>query len=239
MRSTEWGLPMDARLHAVLWDMDGMILDSEPLWHKAICEYVGERGGELADDDRAELIGAPTPRMLAIVCAAAGVEPTPEIAADIMQFMDRRVSELMVDSAGWQPGAKQALDLTREAGLRCALVTNASRRITESGLDIIGRKYFAASVSSDDVIAGKPAPYAHLRASELLGVSPKDCVAVEDSHVGAHGAEAAGCGVVVVGLTGASRDGPAQMVRTSLLGLGVADLQQALVLRDLSIGGRR
>src|SRR5262249_41522675 len=156
-------------------------LDSEPLWDKAICEYVDERGGEFTDADRARLIGLPTWRMLAIVCAAAGVEPTPETAAEVAQFMDRRVTELMADSAGWRPGAKQALDLTREAGLRCALVTNSSRRITECGLDIIGREYFAAIVSGDDVIAGKPAPFAYLRAEELLRVSPRDSVAVEDS----------------------------------------------------------
>jgi HAD superfamily hydrolase (TIGR01509 family) len=230
---------MGVRLRAVLWDLDGTILDSEPLWVKAICEYLGELGGELSDADRGSLIGAPTPRMLAIVCAAAGVEPTPETAAEITQFMDRRVSELMADSAGWQPGAKQALDLTREASLRCALVTNSSRRITESGLDIIGREYFAASVSGDDVIAGKPAPYAYLRAAELLGVSPRDCVAVEDSEAGADAAEAAGCGVVVVGPAGVSLDGPARMVRTSLVGVGVADLEQALALRDVGVGARR
>jgi HAD superfamily hydrolase (TIGR01509 family) len=227
---------MGVRLRAVLWDMDGTILDSEPLWYKAICEYLGERGGELTDADRADLIGVPTPRMLAIVCAAAGIEPTPEVAAEITQFMDRRVSELITDSAAWQPGAKRALDLTRAAGLRCALVTNSSRQITESGLDIIGREYFATSVCGDDVIAEKPAPHAYLRAGELLGVPPRDSVAVEDSHVGANAAQAAGCGVVIVGPAGESLDGPARMVRTSLVGLGVADLEQALALRDLWIG---
>jgi HAD superfamily hydrolase (TIGR01509 family) len=216
--------------------MDGTLLDSEPLWGKAIGEYLGERGGVLSDADRASLIGAPTARMLAIVCAAAGVELTPEAGAEIMGFMDRRMSELMADFAAWQPGAKDALELTREAGLRCALVTNASRPITESGLDVIGRQYFAASVSSDDVVAGKPAPHAYLRAGELLGVSPRDCVAVEDSHVGANAAAAAGCGVVVVGHPGGSLDGPARMVRTSLVGLGVAELQQALARRDVDIG---
>jgi len=119
------------------------------------------------------------------------------------------------------------------------LVTNASRRITECGLDIIGREYFAASVSADDVISPKPAPYAYLRAAELLNVSPRDSVAVEDSHAGANAAEAAGCGVVLVGPAGVSLDGPARMVRTSLVGLGIADLQQALALRDLCIGARQ
>jgi HAD superfamily hydrolase (TIGR01509 family) len=230
---------MGVGLRAVLWDMDGTILDSEPLWEKAICEYIGERGGELTDADRAGLIGTPTWRMLAIVCAAVGFDPTPEIAAEITQFMDRRVSELIADSAGWQPGAKQALDLTSEAGLRCALVTNSSRRITESGLDIIGREYFATSVSGDDVIAGKPAPYSYLRAAELLDVSPRDSVAVEDSYVGAHAAEAAGCGVVVVGPAGASLGGPARMVRTSLVGMRVTDLHRALALRDPCYGACR
>jgi HAD superfamily hydrolase (TIGR01509 family) len=229
---------LGVRLRAVLWDMDGTILDSEPLWFKAIGEYVGEQGGELTDAHQASLIGTTMSRMLAIVCAAAGVEPTPQTRAEIRQFVDRRVSELITDCPGWQPGAKRALELTREAGLRCALVTNASRRITEAGLDVIGREYFAASVSGDDVIAGKPAPYAHVRAGELLDVSPRDCVAVEDSHIGANGAEAAGCGVVVVGLGGVSLDGPTRMARTSLVGLGIADLKQALALRDLGIGAR-
>jgi HAD superfamily hydrolase (TIGR01509 family) len=227
---------MGVRLRAVLWDMDGTILDFEPLWDKAIGEYLGQRGGVLSDAQRADLIGAPTSRMLAIVCAAAGVEPTPQTGAEIIGFMDRRMSELITDFASWQPGAKQALELTREAGLRCALVTNASRVITESGLDVIGRRYFTASVSSEDVIAGKPAPHAYLRAGQLLGVPPTDCVAVEDSHAGANAATAAGCGVVVVGSAGQSLDGPARMLRPSLVGLGVADLQQALARRDADIG---
>jgi HAD superfamily hydrolase (TIGR01509 family) len=230
---------MGVRLRAVLWDMDGTILDSEPLWFKAIYEYLGEHGGELTDADRAELIGTTVPRMLAIVCAAVGVELTPQTGAEIRQFVNRRVSELMADSAGWQPGAKQALDLTREAGLRCALVTNASRRITEAGLDVIGRDYFAASVSGDDVIAGKPAPHAHLRAAELLGVSPTDCVAVDDSRTGADAAAAAGCGVIVVGPAAKSLDEPTRIARTSLVGFGIADLQQALALRDPSVDARR
>jgi HAD superfamily hydrolase (TIGR01509 family) len=226
---------MGVRLRAVLWDMDGTILDSEPLWDKAIGEYLGQRGGVLSDAQRAELIGAPTSRMLAIVCAAAGVEPTPATAAEIRQFVDRRVSELITDFASWQPGAKQALELTRAAGLRCALVTNASRAITESGLDVIGRQYFAASVSGEDVIAGKPAPHAYLRAGQLLGVPPTDCVAVEDSHAGANAATAAGCGLVVIGSAGGGLNGSARMVRTSLVGLGVADLAQALARRDVDI----
>jgi beta-phosphoglucomutase-like phosphatase (HAD superfamily) len=79
-----------------------------------------------------------------------------------------------------------------------ALVTNTRRDLTEQALKSIGRHYFSVTVCGDEVARGKPAPDAYLRATELMGLGPADCMAIEDSVAGTTAAEAAGCAVVVV-----------------------------------------
>ena len=79
-----------------------------------------------------------------------------------------------------------------------ALVTNTQRALTERALNSIGRHYFSATVCGDEVANGKPAPDPYLRAAELLGLAPRQCLAVEDSVTGTAAAEAAGCPVLVV-----------------------------------------
>ncbi|WP_280486336.1 HAD family hydrolase [Nocardia farcinica] len=219
---------MTGRLAAVLWDMDGTLLDSEKLWDIAVRELAVELGTEMTDEVRHALVGASGPNALRILFDGLGVDPTTEALREAADFLERRVGDLMTGPIPWRPGAADALALVRAAGLPSALVTNTIRSLTEFGLDTLGRHHFDVSVCGDEVAEGKPAPDPYLRAAELLGVDPRHCVAVEDSPTGARAATAAGCAVIVVPCEVPVPDGPGRVLRESLIGLTVDHLRQAL-----------
>ncbi|WP_281880909.1 HAD family hydrolase [Nocardia sputorum] len=212
--------------------MDGTLLDSEKLWDVAVRELAREHGHEMTDAVRHALIGASGPNALRIMFTGLGIEPTPGSLRAAGEFLERRVTELMTGPIPWRPGAKDALAMVRAAGLSSALVTNTKRSLTEFGLDTLGRDFFDVSVCGDEVAHGKPEPDVYLRAAELFGLAPEQCVAVEDSPTGARAAQAAGCALVVVPCEIPVPDAPGRLFRDSLLGLTVADLEQALRLRD-------
>ncbi|RBO94353.1 HAD family hydrolase [Nocardia puris] len=222
---------MTARLAAVLWDMDGTLLDSEKLWDVAVRELAVELGGVMTDAVRHALIGASGPNALRILFDGLGVPSTPDALREAGEFLERRVSDLMTGPIPWRPGAKDALNLVRDAGLACALVTNTKRSLTEFGLDTLGRDYFDISVCGDEVPEGKPAPDPYLRAASLLGVDPAHCVAVEDSPTGSAAAAAAGCALIVVPCEIPVPPAPGRVHRDSLVGLTVAHLEEALFAR--------
>ncbi|MER7448686.1 HAD family phosphatase [Nocardia beijingensis] len=222
---------MTARLAGVLWDMDGTLLDSEKLWDVAVRELAREHGHEMTDAIRHALIGASGPNALRIMFTGLGIEPTPDSLRAAGEFLERRVTELMTGPIPWRPGAKDALAMVRAAGLSSALVTNTKRSLTEFGLDTLGRDFFDVSVCGDEVAHGKPEPDVYLRAAELLGLDPEQCVAVEDSPTGARAAQAAGCAVLVVPCEIPVPDAPRRVFRDSLIGLTVADLEHALRVR--------
>lgn len=222
---------MTARLAAVLWDMDGTLLDSEKLWDIGVRELAVELGGVMTDELRHALIGASGPNALRLLFTGLGVEPTAEAILAAGRFLEVRVTELMTGPIPWRPGAKDALSLVRTSGLSSALVTNTKRSLTEFGLDTLGRDYFDVSVCGDEVPEGKPEPDVYLRAAELLGLDPKECVAVEDSPTGAMAAQAAGCAVIVVPCEIAVPPAPGRVFRESLTGLSLSDLKHALHAR--------
>ncbi|MFD4433679.1 HAD family hydrolase [Nocardia sp. NPDC058497] len=227
---------MSARPAAVLWDMDGTLLDSEKLWDIAVRELAREHGRELTDEIRHALIGASGPNALRMLFDGIGVEATPQVIAEAGDFLERRVTELMLGPIPWRPGAKDALAMVRAEGLRCALVTNTKRSLTEYGLDTLGRDFFDTSVCGDEVPHGKPDPAIYRKAADLLGLDPADCVAIEDSPTGALAAQGAGCGLIVIPCEIAVPDAPGRVFRESLVGLSVADLRAALDVRDEHFG---
>lgn len=216
------------RPEAVLWDMDGTLLDSEKLWDVAVRELAREHGHEMTDEIRHALIGASGPNALRIMFTGLGIEPTLDAVRAAGEFLERRVTELMTGPIPWRPGAAEALALMRAHAVPTALVTNTKRSLTELALNTLGRHHFDVSVCGDEVAHGKPEPHVYLRAAELLGVDPRACVAVEDSPTGAAAAAAAGCAVLVVPCEIPVPDGPALVFRDSLVGLGVADLVNVL-----------
>lgn len=214
-----------ARLDAVLWDMDGTLLDSEKLWDMALRELAGQYGRELTDTVRHALIGASGPNAFRILFEGLGIEHTLEAVEQAAQWMEARVTELFRGPVPWRPGARETLDLVRAAGVPMALVTNTKRSLAEYGLDTIGREYFGATVCADEVPHGKPAPDVYLRAAELLGVTPERAVAIEDSPTGSIAAQAAGCALLVVPCEVPVPDAPGRAFRDSLVGLDLTHLE--------------
>jgi HAD superfamily hydrolase (TIGR01509 family) len=203
---------------AVLWDMDGTLVDSEKVWTVSLRDTARLLGGELSAEARADVIGSDVPHTLEVLFADLGLRPDPCRAAAAGRYLLERTAELFAASLTWRPGAREALAAVRAAGWPAALVTNTGRDLTERALETIGREWFAATVCGDEVERGKPAPDIYLRAAQLLGVDPADCLAVEDSPRGAASAQRAGAAVLVVPCDVAVPAAPGRVERASLVG---------------------
>ena len=216
---------------AVLWDMDGTLLDSEKLWDIPLYEAAERLGGTLSLPARQAMVGSNVPTTLDILFADVGLTPDPEERAETARFIDKRIAELFAESLPWQPGAQEALCTIRATGLPMALVTSTARDLTELALDTIGRHYFNTSICGDEVGGrNKPHPEPYRTAARLLGVDPADCVAIEDSPTGVTSAATAGCTVIVVPSEVPVPPGERRIFRTSLAGLQPGDL--AIIARD-------
>lgn len=184
-------------LAAVLFDMDGTLVDSEKVWTIALYELAESLGGRLSDEARAAMVGTNMSRSMAILHADLGLPPERDTAQSVA-WLEDRMGELFADGLVWKPGAQELLAAVADAGIPAALVTATRRRLVETALETIGRRYFAAVVCGDDLDETKPHPAPYRTAATLLGVPPARCVAVEDSPTGLASARAAGC--VVLGV---------------------------------------
>jgi HAD superfamily hydrolase (TIGR01509 family) len=189
---------MRSVLRAVLWDMDGTLVDSEKLWDVSMQELYARFGGVLSPEVREATVGGSAKSVMDAVYADLGLDPDPASIAESTDWLHVRTGELFAAGLPWRPGARELLDALLAEGIPMALVTNTRRDLTEQALKSIGKHYFSASVCGDEVQHGKPAPDAYLRAAELLGFEPAQCLAIEDSVTGTLAAESAGCPVLVV-----------------------------------------
>ena len=225
--------PADPVPAAVLWDMDGTLIDSERLWEISLQDTARELGGTMSVAARDRLVGCDLETSLAVLLAEVGRPATPELVAFTRDRLVDRTAALLTAGVDWLPGAHDALRLVREAGVPTALVTNTGRRLAELALDRIGRHFFDVTVCGDEVPVGKPAPDPYLRAAALLDVPVAGCVAVEDSPNGALSAERAGAAVLVVaGGPVPVPGGPRRTRRADLVGLTMAELAAAVRATD-------
>lgn len=180
---------------AVFFDMDGTLIDSEPLWFDTEVSIVAEYGFELGREHWVHVLGQPNEVAVAYLLRVSGVPLTPV-------ELNRRIEAAMEETLGrgieLVPGAKQLLTDLNAAGLPLALVSASSRRIVDASLASIGADHFAFTLSGDDVTHGKPHPEPYLTAARRLGLAPERCVVVEDSPNGAASGAAAGCRVLAV-----------------------------------------
>jgi HAD superfamily hydrolase (TIGR01509 family) len=215
-------------LAAVLWDMDGTLVDSEGLWSITMTELAAHLGGELSLATREDLTGSSLRRTSATVLREVGLPDDDASVEKAGRWLLDRTHEVFAQGLPWRPGARAALETVRAAGLATALVTSTYRELTEVALDQIGREWFDVTVCGDEVTATKPDPAPYRRACELLGVDPGAAVAVEDSPTGAASAEAAGAWVLVVPAGPPVPDGPRRTHRASLEGFTLSDVRLLL-----------
>ncbi|HLU43996.1 MAG TPA: HAD family phosphatase [Natronosporangium sp.] len=184
-------------LAAVLFDMDGTLIDSEHLWGRAMDELAAHHGGVLSAHARRAMLGRNAQDSLTVFYHDLGLtDPDPE-GDDA--FVTARMVDLFTTALTWRPGAAELVAEVRAAGLPTALVTSTRRRLVEVALaSTLGADNFDVVVCGDEVSAPKPAPEPYQTAAAQLGVPIHRCVAIEDTPTGLASARAAGA--VVLGV---------------------------------------
>lgn len=187
---------------AILFDMDGTIVDTEPLWEGAEGQVLAEMGTQMTPQMRQKMLGSTLPRMVAILRSFARNPLDEAVVAD-------RVEQGVIDrlDAGlpWKQGLVELLSWCHEHSIPTAVVTATRRRVASRVLEHVpATPGFTNAIYGDDVSEGKPSPEGYLKAAELLGVDIRCCMIVEDSPVGLEAASASG-GVAVAIRGGARR----------------------------------
>jgi HAD superfamily hydrolase (TIGR01509 family) len=182
-------------IEGVVFDLDGVLLQSEEVWDAVRERYVRERGGRYDADVQRAMMGMSAPEWSRFLHEDACVPEEPEA-------INRDVVELMLEAYRRElplvPGAVEAVRRVAEA-FPLALASSSNRAIFEEVLELAGlAECFRATVSSEEVERGKPAPDVYLEAARRLGVAPGSCAAVEDSHAGIRSAKSAGMRVVAI-----------------------------------------
>jgi HAD superfamily hydrolase (TIGR01509 family) len=208
---------------AVLWDMDGTLVDTEPYWLDAERGIVEEHGGVWTDDDSKAVVGSAMPDSARYLRQRGGVDLPPE---EIVERLLDRVVARVEEEAPWRPGARELLADLRARHVPCALVTMSYERLVAPVLARLPKGTFDVVVTGDAVERGKPHPEPYLHAARLLGVDPARCVAIEDSNTGARSAEAAGCLVLVVENHVDVEPGERRVFLPTLAGVTAADLRR-------------
>lgn len=184
-------------MEAILWDMDGSLINSEPLWEIATYDLSERIGRRLTPELRARCVGSTLSNTVSICAHHAGVEFTQELYDDGSRFLEQRFVSLVRErGVNWRPGVQRILSETKAAGVPVVLVTNTRRDTATPCIESMGLEHFLATVCGDDVPQGKPSPDPYLRGAELAGVEPARCLAMEDSSVGVRSALSAGCEVL-------------------------------------------
>jgi HAD superfamily hydrolase (TIGR01509 family) len=201
---------------AVLWDMDGTLVDTEPYWITAEYELVGEHGGTWSDEHAHALVGNDLLVSAEYIARHGGVDlPPTEI---VERLLDRVVAQARRE-VPWRPGARELLAELVERGVPCALVTMSWARLARAIVDVLPAGTFAAVVTGDEVRHGKPHPEPYLTAARRLGADPAACVAIEDSPTGVASATAAGVPTVAVPVVVPVPSGPSRVIVPTLEGV--------------------
>ena len=186
---------MAGEVAAVVFDLDGVLIDSEPVWEQVRREYVRRHGGSWREDAQSRLMGMSTEEWASYLAGELGVDQPPEEVA-------REVLERMGERYGQEPplldGAVKAVE---RIGSRwpLGLASSSSRGLIDLVLRAAGmERWFKATVSTEEVPRGKPAPDVYLEVARRLGVDPGACVAVEDSSNGVRSAAASRMRVIAI-----------------------------------------
>lgn len=186
---------LEGRARALIFDLDGLLVDSEPIWFEVEGGFLRELGHTWTHEDAAQCMGQGTPNTLQIWRERFGVDV--DIPRDTERIVDRMIAR--APDMQLKPGALAVVQAGRRAGLPMAVASSSPRRLIDAVLEAKGlRSYMDAVVSGQEVARGKPAPDVFLRAAELLGVSASESVVLEDALAGAKAGHAAGARVLAV-----------------------------------------
>lgn len=216
-------------MQAVLWDMDGTLVDTEPYWIAAEYRLVESFGGRWSDEHAHAVIGKPLLVSARYLREHGRVPLTPE------QIVDRLLAAVIADTRRqvvWRPGVLELLAEMRQAGLPMAMVTMSYRNLAGTVAGLLPPGTFQTLVCGDEVRRGKPDPEPYLLAAARLGVPPSRCLAIEDSPSGLGSAEAAGCLVVAVPNQVPVEPTPNRTVLSTLAGLSLTELVGRAALVD-------
>lgn len=179
---------------AVLFDMDGLLIDTEPLWFEVETQILADLGASWDVSDHANLVGSSSAVASAFISEKSGGRATAQqIAEELLVRMEKRLRH----PPPLQPGALRLIKELDDASVPRALVSSSARALIDAALEGLTLA-FDVVVAGDDVSHNKPHPEPYLTAARLLDVDPRDCVALEDSPTGAASATAAGCVVIAV-----------------------------------------
>jgi len=182
-------------IEAVVFDLDGVLLDTEELWDEARQEIAEERGGRWRADAQRAMMGMSSPEWSRYMHDAIGVpDPPEEISEEVVERMEELYRRQL-------PLIDGAVEAVRRIGARwpLAIASSSNRPLIDLFLELTGtQELFRATVSSEEVANGKPAPAVYLEAANRLGAAPDRCAAIEDSENGIRSASAAGLRVVAI-----------------------------------------
>jgi HAD superfamily hydrolase (TIGR01509 family) len=219
-------------LKAVLWDMDGTIVDTEPYWIEAEHGLVEAHGGTWSHEQAMQLVGQS-------LVHSAGVLQRAGVKLEVREIIDTLTAQVISrvrNHVPWRPGARELLDELFTAGVRCALVTMSETPLAREIVASLPQPYFEFLVTGDTVTRGKPHPEAYLKAVELLqqqdpGLTAAHCVALEDSAPGVAAAVASGAVTVAIPHIVPLPEDPRRAMWDSLEDRTVADLEELVARR--------
>ncbi|MFJ5233812.1 HAD family hydrolase [Kitasatospora sp. NPDC088391] len=210
-----------SRPAAVLFDMDGTLVDTEHLWWQAAAELAAELDLTLTDADLPDVLGQAVEHTAAhLHRTSRTARPEADLAARLNESFAAKVAAGTVP----RPGALDLLAALHAAGVPTALVSASPRRVVDLVLGTLGPHWFTTTLAAEDTPRTKPHPDPYLAAAERLALAPAACVAVEDTPTGVASARAAGCAVLAVPSTVPIPAVPGTTVRDSLAGVDLGYL---------------
>ena len=215
---------MTATLAAVLWDMDGTLIDSEPIWIAQQFVLADRHGAPWSTEQGLALVGADM-HDTALAMQAVGVELD---SAELVATLERAVMDSLRETVPWRPGVLELLAELRQQDIPCAIATTSSHEMADLVASAAPDGAISVVVGSEDVTRTKPSPEPYLRAAELLGVPVEQCVAVEDSPNGLASAMASGAATLAVPNDAVLPRAGAFTTWQTLEGRSVADLAALL-----------
>jgi HAD superfamily hydrolase (TIGR01509 family) len=224
-------------LQAVLFDMDGTLVETEELWGEAMAALAVSLGGEFSPGARERTVGTSMTVAMRILYADLDVHRSDaEAAADARWVEDQTAALMTARGMPWRPGARELVTAVRDAGVATALVTTTPRRIAQIVLDRVaaelGGSPFDVTVCGDEVPARKPDPAPYRQAMRALGVEPGSSLVIEDSLVGVTSGLAAGAAVLGIPSLQPLEPRVGLALRDSLVGLTLHGLDALLADSD-------